>query len=158
MAKPLNKFTGKSMLAIDAKNRVSVPAAFRDTLTMRFQENSEYLYLAKATWGEGIAVYPVPVYEAMMSDTPLGDVSKKGDKFLMHSEATPCPIDNAGRIRIPEDLMNEVSLPKDKIFFCGHGDFMQIWQPEKYENFRKMQAQIPTPDESGGGAAPTSTP
>ena len=154
------KFTGTFSLTIDAKNRVNMPATFRDSLKKRYPwEDAESVYLAKAQWGEGIAVYPVQIFEGRaVGKTPLRTVTDE-EEYKMHAQAEACPIDNAGRIRIPDHMLKKSAFIKGtEIAFCGHGDFMQIWDPQKADNFMSAppaaQAKNPGGENPSGGEAP----
>ena len=125
-------FTGTFENKVDAKGRVSIPAAFRALI-----QNSKS--------GE-LALFPsfrFACLEAMSFDF-LGALSRQsGSKVDLFTKGTVNPlsilfrsthrlhIDDAGRITLPEALIAQAGLSKTAVFTGGGHSFM-LWSPEAY--------------------------
>ena len=94
---------------IDAKNRVIVPAKFREDLGERF-------YVTKGL------------------DGCLFVLSEEGWKRLFFSGAAEVEPDKQGRILIPQPLRDYASIEKD-VTFIGTGDRAEIWSTECWTQF-----------------------
>jgi MraZ protein len=140
---------------VDAKGRVSIPAAFR-----RVIEASD------PDWREGlrpniVIVYGFPgqkfleVYtikaaeeiDALIETMPRGSDSRNTIEDYMHGSAIDAQIDEDGRLVLPQKLREKIGL-KDEAFFIAAGDYFRIWNPATYARHaearvRKLTEQYP---------------
>lgn len=122
-------FTGTHVNKIDRKGRVSVPHLFRQVLgTQAFNgiivfesfrveaiEACGYDFLERI--GEGIET--LDLFSAEQDDLATAILSS----------AYQLAFDGEGRVVLPSELMERVSLT-DRAAFVGKGSMFQIWQPE----------------------------
>lgn len=143
-------FFGTHIAKIDAKNRTSVPASFRNHV------------LAGGPDVKGIAVFPSlklddPAYMACSPEylTTLDDRIREADLDPDEADAIAGAIfpyvemlafDDGGRIGLSQNLKTHIQAGKE-IAFVGKGRHMfEIWEPEAF----KVQA---TPQRAAMGAS-----
>jgi MraZ protein len=129
----LSKFDNK----VDKKGRVSVPAAWRALLITQAYK--------------GIVVYPSPTSAAVegcgmdrmeqLSDSidTLNPFSDQRDAFAtsMLAASFPLAFDTEGRVLLPEPILEHAGIT-DIATFTGGGKTFQIWNPERFEEFRRL--------------------
>jgi MraZ protein len=124
-------FAGRFEYAIDDKNRVSIPAKFREILATNFDMR---LYLTNL---DGCIV-AYPYQEWLDIQNRLSDkdsVRKEARTFLRfyYSGVTECSIDRLGRILIPQSLKNFANIQKD-VTIIGMNRKIEIWAQEVWED------------------------
>lgn len=128
-------FTGQADYTLDAKNRLTVPARFRD----RF---SGGLVLAKdiepcvAVWTqEGYAQF---CENALGDASPLSPRARKIRTFLA-ANANNSELDGAGRTALQPFLLEHAGIERD-VVVVGVGDHLQIWNRERWEQYNAQLA------------------
>ncbi|MDP5110734.1 MAG: cell division/cell wall cluster transcriptional repressor MraZ [Rickettsiaceae bacterium] len=133
----LSKYTNK----IDKKGRVSIPAGYRGALA---KENFN-----------GIVVYPSfknncieccsmsRLEELSRIIQNLDPYSDERDAFetIVLGEAVQLQFDNEGRVILPNYLMEQVDITTQGCF-VGKGLVFEIWNPDKFEDYRKNAKKI----------------
>ena len=136
-AKPT--FLGNFQVSIDEKNRVAIPKSLRETLARGYGDESDRVICTVAVGRPAIAVYPASQFYDLLSKlqeaTEL-NVDTQDMLMLLSSRARECPIDRQGRIRLTDDLKQTAGVDREACF-CGHFSRMQIWSPERYNEFMK---------------------
>ena len=138
-------FRGTFDHALDAKNRLTVPAKFRAAL-------ADGVVLAgspEITPGEprSLAVWTAETYDAYTASTlsglnPLSPRARKLTRFFFnHSHDTE--LDSAGRVMIPPFLMAYAGLGKD-VVVTGSGECLEVWDRAAYSRYQDdVLARIP---------------
>lgn len=123
---------------IDKKNRVSVPASFRASLSdQNFQ---------------GIVIFPSTKYPALegFSMARMEELSQRLDNFDLFSDtqddlaasifsnSVPLSFDDNGRVMLPKALADHAGID-DQALFVGMGVKFQIWNPKDFEK-RRLEA------------------
>ncbi len=113
-------FTGVFNHTIDPKNRVFIPADFREDLGENF-----YVYKAAE---KCITLYNTErwtqITEKINEDTNSAELRLKKRKFF--SRVASCKMDKQGRITIGADFLEHASLTKD-VVIAGMGNCIEIW-------------------------------
>ena len=125
---------------LDTKGRVSVPAAFRSSLT---NENFSGVVLYRSFKHNCIEGLSMSRMEKMANatdkmgvfDDDLDDLSA-----LLFADARPLQFDVTGRIMIPNELLKHANI-KNRALFVGRGNSFQIWNPD---DFAKTQQKSMT--------------
>ena len=123
--------TGTFERNLDAKGRLSLPAAVRSEL-------SEHVYVLPAPDVDALYVFSKDEFK----DWVLGLFEKRGgfnprkraDQALMRkitSKATPMDIDSASRIGLSEGLREKVGLERE-VTVVGNWDHLEIWDRAKW--------------------------
>lgn len=119
---------------LDAKGRVSVPAAFRKAWS---GEPDMTLVLRPSLTPGCVEGWPLPNYERFTEKAeayPEADPDGEAYASMVFSEAEEIDIDAQGRIMIPAKLAACAGL-KDTVCFLGRGAYFQIWTPAGAETF-----------------------
>ena len=160
----MDRFVSTYTNKIDAKGRVSIPAAFRAVL-----ERDGY----KSGGAIGIYYYPSldgPALEdggvrlaqkiaGLLHGLP--DYSNERDELsvALYGDVQVLSLDGDGRIVLPEGLRGHAGL-QGAVTFVGLGDKFQMWEPGAFEQ-RRQRAREKVQDHrklfgsggSGGGGA-----
>lgn len=121
-------FIGTYYNSIDAKNRMIVPAKFRDELGLRC--------VITRGLDECIYVYTMKEWEGMLeklSNIPTSD--KAGRQFVRKftGSAEECELDRQGRVTIPQRLRNGLGIVKELVTI-GCNNKIEVWDRETFEN------------------------
>ncbi len=129
-------FQGNFVSGVDAKGRMSVPAAFRDAVQNRSGErrvvlmpHREMLPCLVGYETTHITALNDSIKADFAADnvTPEADLRRMRAFSLSHSVA----YEETGRIVMPEDLRDYAEIDTDVLFF-GMGDSFQVWNPDLF--------------------------
>jgi len=128
----LNKMLiGEYRHTIDSKKRLALPAKFRGELG------------ASVIITRGIdnclVVYPEKEWEKMsekLSQLPVSQVEARTYARIMLAGAMQVSLDKLGRILIPDYLKKYAGLKKN-VVVCGLNNRLEIWDSQKWENYKK---------------------
>ncbi len=124
---------GRHENSIDAKNRLIIPAKFRDDLGYK-------LIITKGL-DDCLILFPMSTWEkqeAVLAGLPMSDPKTRAFKRFIYANASECEMDKQGRILVPASLKLAAKLEKDLVTI-GSLDRVEIWAKEQYDN-----------DENGG--------
>ena len=120
-------FMGEFNHTIDPKNRVIVPAKYREELGEKFVVSAGLdgcLYLSKKEdWEE---------FSSHLAELPMKHETRQLVRFFMRN-AQECEPDKQGRIIIPQKLKEHAALEKD-VVLLGSGSKVEIWSKERLDN------------------------
>lgn len=130
-------YVGEFRYALDAKNRLTVPAKWR------FKGDEAETYLAFPNPVGCITVYPpnmIRKLEEKVAAVSLGNL--KGQKTLtrLFSKADTLAYDKQGRIHLHEKLMSHAQLSKEAVL-VGNFSTFHIWYPTAYETYLASDAE-----------------
>lgn len=132
----MQPFTSKYVNKLDAKGRVSVPAAYRQALAAQAIEG---LYCAKSVGHRALTGFGRDMLERVADQ--LKGLMPGSREYLVLStfagQSTLLSFDDEGRVRIPDELIEHAGL-KDRVLFNGAMDIFEIWEPE---TFKPVEAQ-----------------
>jgi MraZ protein len=131
-------FLGTHQNRLDAKGRVSVPAAFRAALRSRGGDNGTQLVLRPSHQHQCIEAWPTSEFEALAEPLNRLDLFSQAHDDLaasLYSDAFPVEADKEGRIVLPDQLVSYAGL-SETVVFMGLGRIFQIWEPEAAERRR----------------------
>lgn len=118
---------GKQRHTIDAKNRIFLPAKFREEL-------GTDLVLAQSITGKCIRVYSHDnwmKFEEKINALP--EIELDDGLFWLFANAERVEVDAQGRIAVPQELRQYAGLNKD-IVSVGRGERMEIWDEAEFES------------------------
>jgi MraZ protein len=131
----MSQFLGTHQNRLDAKSRVSIPAAFRNVLRglpAQALPETPSLVLRPSHTHDCIEVWPATVFHALEASLSRYDpLSESYDDLAiaLYGDAFPAEADKEGRIVLSDDLKAHAHL-SDSVTFIGLGRTFQIWQPE----------------------------
>ena len=118
---------GRYEHTIDAKNRVFIPAKFKDTLGTNFKITYNKM------WNKCILIYSETEWENMLGK--VKELSNYHNQFFKRdicSNTVDVQLDSQGRIVIPQYLKDKAGLSKTALIL-GIGEHAEIWAPEILE-------------------------
>ena len=129
-------FTGEFEHAIDAKQRLAIPAEYRARLDPAVHGEAFYLTLGpnQALW-----LWPEKTFEQMAGamDASLLPADEMMEfEELLFSQAARLEMDKAGRIRLPERLMQLGGLTQS-VMVLGVKDHLELRDPKQWEALRR---------------------
>jgi transcriptional regulator MraZ len=130
----MQRFSGTFEHAIDDKNRVAIPAKFREALS-GLQE--ERLMVTRFRSGEHrcLDVYPITAWrdlEAKLLAKRRFNPEIQRFKRVYVSGAHDCPLDGQGRILLPQHLRDWAGITRD-VVFTGEIDMFKIWSRDTWQ-------------------------
>jgi MraZ protein len=131
-------FRGQYEHSLDSKDRLTVPARFREALT-------EHPVVVKGP-DTCLWLMPEKSFDALSDQyiEPHSPFSNNARKLrrLFNSGASECEIDSAGRIRIPRHLAESAGLD-GSCSVVGAGAYLEIWNSETWQaENEKLQAEF----------------
>lgn len=127
-------YSGQHTSKVDAKGRTAVPAKFRKNLGEKF-------YITKGTDG-CLFVYDEEEWDVF--STKLSQLTGKANitanRHFVAFKEDLVP-DAQGRVRIPESLRRCAGIT-DLAMFAGVGTHIEVWAPEKWDEFMSSAADV----------------
>lgn len=154
----MTKFIGTWIHQIDAKGRVSVPAAFR-TVVQATGRNDVALYPSPfETYINGCGFDRIEALAESITDQLHPTAAEDDESHSLFGEVYSVAFDSDGRIVLKDEFIEHAQLTTQAAF-VGVGHRFQIWQPEALKAARaemrlrlaaKRRQTIP-----GAGGEPT---
>ena len=134
-------FTGTYQSKVDRKGRMSIPAKFRRVIEEGDPEwSSGKPMTAKILYGkhlgESLQIMTVLEFRAKMARIlamPDSDPNKKHVKRLYLGYSDELSIDKDGRVVLGQRYREKLGVDEGELSFMGHGDFIQVWKDESFE-------------------------
>lgn len=124
---------------LDSKGRVCIPALWRQVLAA---QPTPTVYLSPSLDEDSLIGFGEELMESELERLKGHDPLFSGRyNYLaapLVSGATPLPVDENGRVRLPEEMIAAAGL-KDKVVFVGVGAKFEIWNPETYAPVRAQR-------------------
>ena len=126
-------FLGEYHRVIDNKGRIFIPSKFREDLiggiivSKGFDERCLFLF-SKDGWGK---------LQGKILSIPVTKKSTQRFSRWFFSSASEESIDQQGRTKIPQNLIEYAGLEKD-IVLVGVSDRAEIWSKEKWAEYYKQ--------------------
>ena len=130
----MDQFLGNHQNKLDSKNRVSIPAPFRQALkklaggqdapTVSVILRPSHQYPCIEVWPEQYFL----ALSAQLDALPEFSVERQDLATTLYGDAFPVESDKEGRIVLPENLIAYATL-SDGADIMGQGKTFQIWEP-----------------------------
>jgi len=120
-------FQGTSVLSLDGKGRITVPARHRDALAAL--SNSQ-LTITRHPDGY-LLVFARPNWEAFRSKLMTLPMSADGWRRLFLGSAVDVEVDSAARVLVPPELRAAAGLAKD-VRLIGMGNRLELWDAARH--------------------------
>ena len=123
-------FVGTYKHALDAKNRIFIPAKFREKLGDTF-------YITRKLTTNSLVIYSEDEWDkkAEIIDN-IADSVGEDIKELFYSEAIDPTPDSQGRVTLTPALIEYAKINKN-VVIAGYGSYIQIWPEEVWEERQK---------------------
>lgn len=119
-------FLGQYRHNLDSKDRLTVPARFRELL-----QNGAYVMQG---FDRNLMILTEDAFQAIsqrIKHTSVTDPDSRLLRRLIYSTADRVDLDKGGRILIPLFLRQWANL-SGEVILVGMGDFFEIWSPETW--------------------------
>lgn len=117
---------------LDSKSRVCVPAAWRQILVA---QNTQGVFICPSLTGGALDGFGQELMDTQLKRLDQYDpfMSEMHDDLASQiiAESKPLPIDENGRVRLPDEMIKTANL-KDGVLFVGMGQKFEIWNPDDY--------------------------
>ena len=127
--------SGTYELAIDNKNRLSIPFGIRRKLSE--EHDGQAFYVVPGRRPGTLALYPEKYFERLRavepSDDNLSDAAYAFRQFEYSQSALLDP-DGQGRVLLPDRLVKRVGLAASLVLI-GVRDHLELWRPEDFSSF-----------------------
>lgn len=122
-------FSGRFRHALDGKNRITIPARWRQT-------DADDFFLVPDQTNSYIRVMPPEEFRKVDESVEKleGLTAQEKRAFIRHfySEAQNCSTDKQGRLLLPEEQCRQVGL-RDEVVIVGGLARFEIWNPKKWD-------------------------
>ena len=134
------RFRGESTHKVDAKGRVSIPAAFRRVLeegdpdwTAGLFPNLILVYGGKGRqFIEGYTVNAMDDVDDRIEKLPLGSKERRIMEHTFSTQSLQVQIDPTGRLVLSQKIRDKFGITNDAVF-AASGTTFQIWAPSAHE-------------------------
>ena len=138
MVKPL--LTGTFVRAVDEKRRIAIPKRIREALNW---PSETAMYLAPGTDGS-LALFTEVAFaelaERLFQSSPTASHVRTFSR-LFYARAQRVELDAQGRVRVPPELAELVSLGSESVMI-GVGDHVELWDRQRWDQYQtEKQAQ-----------------
>jgi MraZ protein len=131
MDRSLDRFFSHFILRLDAKGRVSVPAAFRAVLARNGQEEL-FCYPALDTPAvEAGGSLLLQEIEELIGRFPPFSEEREQFATALYGTSDTLKIDGEGRVTLTDPLKDHAGI-MDSVAFVGLGHKFQIWAPDRF--------------------------
>jgi len=146
-------FLGQFEYTLDAKNRLTIPPKFRGAL-------SDGVVLAKEL-DPCVSIWPVNAWvqhtERILGSRDQLDEDARDLQRLIHAGAFEGQLDGAGRVMLPQALIERVGLDRD-VTLIGNLNLIEVWgrqqwskrQPELDAQANEIAKRLSKRDREGG--------
>lgn len=119
-------FTGEFEHSVDSKNRIFVPAKFRDELGDTFM-------VARDIRGPILKIYSLEGWQEYLAPIKAQErkIAEKALRYLHRNAAQVSP-DSQGRIVLSASLLDYAEIEKEAVV-VGCSDYCEIWSAENYK-------------------------
>ena len=118
--------------SLDSKGRVCIPATYRHILAA---QNTSGVYICPSFIDPALDAFGQSLLDSitarLASQDPFFSASFDDEATALIARTQNLPIDENGRVRIPDALIEHAGL-KDKIVFVGKAQKFQIWDADAY--------------------------
>ncbi len=128
-------FIGQYRHNLDSKNRLIIPAKFRDALSGTF-------FVTKGLDG-CLSVYTAEQWETMISKlAQIPSTKKEARMYLRTLTANACDVslDAQGRIQLQQFLLSGAQIKKS-VVIVGVADHIEIWPEEQWETYDDLASE-----------------
>lgn len=119
-------------LTLDAKNRLTIPAKFREPFKAG-------LALVKSFDVPAVGIEPAEEYAAFVAASlkdrhPTHPNTRRIERWL-NSAALPGDLDGQGRITIPAAFLAHAKITGNEVLLVGSGRRFELWDRQGWENY-----------------------
>ncbi|MFH1618653.1 MAG: division/cell wall cluster transcriptional repressor MraZ [bacterium] len=137
----MSSFYGEYSYSLDGKNRVFVPARFRDELKKEKETHfmltiglDRCLYIFLPSRWENLLANNLEAFKSANKE------DERAFKRFFFGNAVETPVDEQGRILVPQNHKAHAFLKKN-VIIRGVGNKAELWDAQRWENYNKEVAR-----------------
>lgn len=121
-------FTSSYNHTIDAKNRLFIPAKFRE-------EFGDEIVISRSIRDKCLKIYSTAEWDRYLKPIKEGMDRDQSEFILrvMNGKSIRLPLDSTGRVQLTAELISFAGLESKQVVIVGCGDYAEIWSEEGYE-------------------------
>lgn len=131
------EFLGTFKNSVNKQKWITIPAVFKK----KFNTQIKQTVVITVGPNGNIAIYPLDNWNDKIEKLKNGT---ERDKQLLANLRTFASseqkLEKNGRIKIGSELL-EIAKINDKVIIKGAGNYISVWSPEHYENFRQKRLE-----------------
>ena len=136
-------FQGTSLLSLDSKGRLSMPALHRESLVLSCQGE-----VTVTRHPDGcVLIYPRAAWLELRPSLVKLPYSARVLQRIVLGSAVDLTADSAGRLLIPSDLRSLCGLNRE-VTLIGLGSHFELWDQTKYAEFEARELANGLPPEA----------
>lgn len=132
------EFLGTYFNSVNKQKWITIPADFKK----RFNSQAKQKVVITIGPVANIAIYPLDNWQVKKDQLNSGSTDDK--ELLMHlitfASSSAQKFETNGRIKIGDDLL-EIAGIKDKVVIKGEGNYISVWNPDRYKEYRDQQLE-----------------
>lgn len=133
MLSVVNRFLSSATNRIDAKGRVSVPAAFRSVLASQGVEElygfQDFHYPAINVGGPELLAR----FERRLENLDPFSLETNRISLLIHGGGVFMKLDPEGRLMVTDFIRSYTGI-EGEVTFAGRADYFQLWRPDQFQS------------------------
>ncbi|MBW8708164.1 MAG: division/cell wall cluster transcriptional repressor MraZ [Alphaproteobacteria bacterium] len=118
--------------SLDSKGRVCIPATYRHLLSA---QNTSGVYICPSFIDPALDAFGQELLDRinarLANQDPFFSASFDDEATALIARTQALPIDENGRVRIPDAMIEHAGL-KDRIVFVGKAQKFQVWDADRY--------------------------
>jgi len=129
------EFLGTYTNSVNKQKWIIIPATFKK----KFNPMAKQTVIITIGPEENIAIFPLDNWKEKIEGLKSG--SEKDIKLMVALRTfamSEQKVESSGRIKIGNELL-EIARINEKVIIKGEGNFISVWNPEKYLEFRKQE-------------------
>ena len=146
----VQSFISTTAGTLDSKGRVCIPAAYRQILAA---QETPGVYVCPSLMPGALDAFGSELlaryHQQLAEQDPFFSTEFNDKAFLIVSRTHPLPLDENGRVRLPDEMIALAGL-KDRVMFVGMSVKFQIWEPVRFQEMTAAVLKRAVPP----GAAP----
>lgn len=135
----MNMLTGAYYHSVDAKNRIRIPAKYREGMEVKLNEEKKFSLVFHTGTDGCIAVYTQEAVDkifAAFADVKQSDFEKYRAVRRYLNTFETVESDPQGRLVIPPTFRKYAKIEKDmEIVICGMVDHVEIWSKQVHDEY-----------------------
>ena len=131
------EFLGTYKNSVNKQKWITIPASFKKKFTPQAKQT---VIISIGPEGN-IAIYPLDNWNEKIDKLKEGSTREKELLLNLRTFASSeQKLEKNGRIKINNELL-EIANIKDKVIIKGEGNFISVWNPDKYEEYRNKKLE-----------------
>ncbi|MBN2537421.1 division/cell wall cluster transcriptional repressor MraZ [candidate division WOR-3 bacterium] len=125
---------------MDAKGRLAIPGQFRSQL----DPNDGGAFVLQKGLGGTIEVYPLSAFQEFceqdLNRLPKYQPRSRIVRFMRFGFGSEVALDSQNRVLIPRWMLDDAGITNEAVV-VGNGEFFQVWEPKRFEEFSRQAAE-----------------